>query len=78
MNPEVVGITATMFVLLSFLMHEPKQIRRVNIIGAALFVVYGLLIGAFSTWLLNATLILIHLVFLHRENKQNKSEETTE
>ena len=72
MNPEIVGITATLFVLLSFLMKEPKHIRSVNIIGAALFAAYGLMINAFSTWLLNGALILIHMVFLHRENKTKK------
>lgn len=77
MNPEILGVTATLFVLLSFLMKKPKSIRSVNIIGAALFVVYGLMINAFSMWLLNGALIIIHLVFLHRENKQNRSEETT-
>ena len=61
---EALGIIATVFVLLSFLFNEPKQIRIVNIIGAILFVIYGLLIGALSVWLLNGALIVIHIYYL--------------
>lgn len=64
MNPEIIGIIATLFVLLSFMMKEAKAIRCINIIGAILFVAYGLMIGAFSTWLLNAVLIVIHAIYL--------------
>lgn len=63
---EIIGITGTIFVLLSFLMKELKRVRIVNIIGAALFVVYGITIGALSTWLLNGVLIIIHLYYLYR------------
>lgn len=61
---EAIGVVATIFVLISFLFNNPKQIRIVNIIGAILFVVYGLLIQAFSVWLLNGALIAIHIYYL--------------
>ena len=64
MNYEIIGIVATLFVLLSFLMKKIELVRIINIIGAIFFVVYGVLIGAFSTWLLNAILIVIHIVYL--------------
>jgi hypothetical protein len=64
MNYEIIGLTATLFVLLSFLMKRIELVRIINIIGAALFVVYGLGINALSTWLLNAILIVIHIVYL--------------
>lgn len=64
---EALGIVATLFVLLSFLFREPWKIRLVNIIGAALFVVYGLALGALSVWILNSTLIFVHLYFLTRK-----------
>lgn len=64
---EIVGLAATLFVLLSFLFREPGTIRLVNIIGAALFVVYGLLLGALSVWILNGALIAIHIYFLLRK-----------
>lgn len=61
---EILGIVATLFVLLSFLFNKPKTIRIVNIIGAVVFVVYGILINSISVWLLNGALIGIHIYYL--------------
>lgn len=61
MQYEVIGIIATIFVLLSFSVNDIKKVRVINIVGAVLFVIYGYLIGAFSTWLLNGLLVLIHI-----------------
>jgi hypothetical protein len=66
---ELIGIMGTLFVLLSFLMKDLKKVRIINIIGATLFVIYGLLIGALSTWLLNGILIIVHIVYLIKEKK---------
>ena len=68
---EAIGITATLFVLASFLMNDIRLVRLINIAGAAFFVAYGLLIDAFSTWFLNAVLIVIHCCYLAK----NESEE---
>lgn len=64
MNIELLGISATLFVLLSFLMKRVETIRSVNIIGALLFIIYGIFINSPSTWLLNTVLVLIHTVYL--------------
>lgn len=69
---ESIGILATIFVLISFLMNDIKRVRIVNIIGASLFVVYGVLIEAFSTYLLNGVLIIIHLYYLTTKKKVRK------
>ena len=61
---EIIGLLGTLFVLLSFLMKDLKKVRIINIIGAVLFVVYGFLINAYSTWILNGVLIIIHIIFL--------------
>ena len=37
------------------------KIRIINIIGAIIFVVYGMSINAFSVWFLNGTLCLVHI-----------------
>lgn len=75
---EIFGIVGTLFVLLSFLMKQVNKIRIINIIGALFFVIYGLLINAFSTWLLNAILIIIHIVYLWRERREAKENNTLE
>lgn len=70
---EAIGILATLFVLGSFLVNGEAKIRKINIIGATLFVIYGLIIGALSVWLLNGALIVIHLYYLSKMNKSSKS-----
>lgn len=71
MNYEIIGVTASIFVLLSFLMHGEVKIRFINIIGATLFVIYGLFLQALSIWALNAVLVLVHIrrLYLFRRAK---------
>lgn len=71
MMVETIGFAATLFVLVSFLFEEQRITRLVNIIGAALFVVYGLMLGAISVWLLNAILIVIHIKFLKKGARED-------
>ena len=68
---EIVGIAGTIFVLISFLMKDIVKVRLINIIGATIFVVYGILIGAIATWLLNAMLVIIHVIYLIKDHKQS-------
>jgi hypothetical protein len=67
MSYEILGTLASVLVLISFLMRGEKRIRIINIVGALLFVIYGILINAFSVWFLNSALILIHLYYLTRK-----------
>lgn len=69
---EVIGLLATTLVLISFLFTGEKQIRVINIIGAAIFVVYGLILQALSVWLMNGILIIVHLYKLYKLNKVKK------
>lgn len=69
---EIIGLLGTVFVLISFFMKDVKKIRCVNIIGAILFVIYGAIINAVATWILNGVLVVVHIVFLIKD-KQNKS-----
>lgn len=66
MGVEIWGIVATLFVLTSFLCNKEKYIRMVNIIGALIFVGYGLALQAHSVWLLNGILVIIHVIKLRR------------
>lgn len=61
MNWEILGTIASVIVLISFIMKGERNIRLVNIIGAICFVVYGIMINAFSVWFLNGALTLIHI-----------------
>lgn len=66
MNYEVIGTLASIIVLLSFLVTGEKRIRAINIIGAFVFIIYGILINAFSVWFLNGALTIIHLYKLKK------------
>ena len=71
---EVLGTIASIMVLISFLMKSEERIRAINIIGALIFVVYGIGIGAFSVWFLNGSLCLVHVYRLHKLKKEKKGD----
>ena len=64
---EIIGILATVCVLISFTQSEVNKIRYINIIGCILFVIYGLLLNAFSVWFLNGACLILHIYKLHIE-----------
>jgi len=63
---EIIGIVATLFVLISFLFTSETRIRQVNIIGAVIFIVYGIIITAHSVYILNGALVIIHIYKLYK------------
>ena len=67
---EILGILASCFVLMSFILRGEKKIRLVNIIGATMFVIYGILINSLSVWLLNGILIGVHIFYLIKDCKK--------
>lgn len=73
---EWIGIAATCVVLLSFLQKSELNIRRVNIVGSILFVVYGLFINSLSVWLLNGICIIVHIYKLYRLFKSENTAST--
>ena len=66
MSYEMIGTLASVLVLMSFLFTGEKNIRIVNIFGAILFVLYGILIDAFSVWFLNGALLIVHSIKLFK------------
>lgn len=67
MNYELIGTLASIIVLISFTVKGEQKIRLINIAGAFAFIIYGLLINAFSIWFLNGMLVLIHLYKIKRK-----------
>ncbi len=76
---EIIGICATVLILasMSFKTTSIKWsiwMRALNIAGSVVFVIYGVLLPAYSTAILNAVLVFVntyHLVMLLKENKKN-------
>ena len=67
MNYESIGILASIIVLISFIAKGENKIRIINIIGALVFVIYGLLINSFSVWFLNGALCIVHIYYLIKD-----------
>lgn len=63
---ELIGITGTLFILLSFVKTGERRIRRLNLIGSIIYVIYGVLINSFSTTVLNIIMIFIHIYYLKK------------
>lgn len=64
---EWLGIVASAFVLVSFLFSKQTITRLINICGCVAFVIYGILLPAYSTAFMNAALIIVHIVFLVKD-----------
>ena len=70
---EVIGYTASALVVLSLLMASVLKLRIVNLIGASVFTVYGILIGAFPVVLTNGAIVLIDIYYLVRIARERAS-----
>lgn len=63
---EWLGIAGTLFIILAFTMNGERKIRVLDLIGALLFVIYGVTIHSFSTVLLNVVLVVVQAYKLLR------------
>ncbi|MDE6661261.1 MAG: hypothetical protein K2J93_05520, partial [Anaeroplasmataceae bacterium] len=66
---ELIGICATVFILVSMVFPTLSYkgsfwMRILNLVGSAVFVVYGVLLPAISTAVLNGGLIIINAYHL--------------
>lgn len=75
---EGIGILASAFVLVSFLFSNERKTRIINIVGAAIFVVYGLILPAYATSVMNGALIIVHIVKLSKEHIAKKKSAKSE
>lgn len=66
---EVIGIIATIAIIIAFTTKGELKIRVIDTIGAVIFVVYGVLIQSLSVILLNVVLIGIQLYHINRLKK---------
>lgn len=67
---EWLGIAGTLFIILAFAMNGERKIRVLDLIGALLFVVYGVTIHSFSTVLLNVVLVVVQAYKLLRRRSE--------
>lgn len=74
---ELIGILATVFIIISMSCKTTSRksaiiMRITNIIGSVIFIVYGILLPALSTAILNGIVTVIniyHLILLIKDSK---------
>lgn len=75
---EVIGILSTLLILVGMCFKTTTikgsiLMRSFNIVGSLIFTIYGILVPAYSTAILNAVLVFVnsyHLVVLLKQNKK--------
>ena len=63
---EAFGYLGSVTVALSLMMANIKKLRWLNLIGAAIFTIYGAIIGAYPVMALNAWICLTNIYFLKK------------
>ena len=67
---EVFGYFATSLIALSLSMKSIKKLRWINLAGASMFSTYGLIVGAYSVFILNGVITMVDIFHLIRMQKQ--------
>ncbi len=62
---ELIGYAASVLVAISLVMSSILRLRIINLVGSALFTVYGLLIRAYPIAVVNFIIVLINLYYLY-------------
>lgn len=66
---QIIGYTGSFLVALSLTMKNIRLLRRINLLGAFTFSMYGLLIGAMPVFVLNGYIVLIDIYYLFKMYK---------
>ena len=70
---NIIGYAASLFIVLSFLIKDNLlYIRFTNLVGCALFVIYGYFINSIPMILPNAFLVVVQIVYIWRELNKKK------
>lgn len=80
-NVEIIGIIATVIVLISMSFKTTSFkgticMRIINLIGSVAFTIYGFLLPAYATAIMNAILFFINIFYLVKETKDYKKKES--
>lgn len=72
---EIIGYIGSAFVLISFLMANVTKLRIMNAVGSLISVIYGFLITAYPTVVMNLALLIINCIYIYRHfyHKENFS-----
>lgn len=66
MSFELLGYMASVFVAVSLMMRSLVKLRVINLVGAVLFTVYGLIIAAYPVAIVNGFIVLVNIYYLQQ------------
>ena len=74
---EILGIVAGAVILFSMLFKTTSYkgtvaMRSINMVGSVVFAVYGFLLPAYATGIMNACLVFINMFYLIKEIRDHK------
>lgn len=67
---QLFGYFGSVLIAISLTMRSIVRLRWINLCGAAVFSIYGLLVDAFPVFLLNGFIVLIDIYHLFQMHKQ--------
>ena len=67
---ELLGYMASVFVAVSLMMRSVTKLRVINLVGAVLFTVYGLIIAAYPVAVVNGFIVLVNIYYLQQMHKE--------
>jgi len=70
---EIIGYVASVLVAVSLTMSNLVKLRWINLAGAIVFTVYGVLLGAWPVAVVNAFIVAVNVRFLVRMNAERES-----
>ncbi len=69
---ELIGWIGNVFLVISFLNNDTLKLRSYNLVGASLWLVYGIVAGSFSIIFLNIVVISIQIVKITQILRERK------
>lgn len=83
---EVIGVVGSILVLVAMLFKTTSikgslVMRSLNLVGSAIFIVYGALLPAYTTLVLNIIMVLVcvyHIIMLVKMSRKDRKENIKE
>lgn len=67
---ELIGVIASIVVVISFFMNGEKRIRKMNTVGSFIFGIYGILINSISIQFLNIVSVIVNIIKIYKLNQE--------
>ncbi|MFK8045318.1 MAG: uroporphyrinogen decarboxylase [Crocinitomicaceae bacterium] len=69
---DVLGYSASIVLLISFMMKKVTTLRLINSLGCVLFAIWGVLITKWPVVITNVSIIFINIYYLWKVSRQKK------